>query len=58
MDYGTSISDEKGPETALVAHLCECNPDFRETPEGYDDMVNMTVMNEAEIINNINIRYV
>ncbi|KAL4429083.1 hypothetical protein ABPG74_022169 [Tetrahymena malaccensis] len=50
---------EKGPEKVHVRDLIECNQnaDNEKYKEGFPDMVSMNVLNEAEILNNVWLRY-
>ena len=37
--------------------MFECNPDYNNFPEGWNDMVTMNVLNEPEIVANVKLRY-
>jgi myosin-7 len=40
-----------------VKDVFECNPDYNNFIDGWDDMVTMNVLNEPEIIANVKLRY-
>ena len=51
--FMTYPTDDKGPDSVPVSNLLEANQDYANFPEGWEDMVQMGILNEAEILNNV-----